>query len=700
MSKLLMVVTAIIGLIVAAFVALLILLDNPEAYKQRLSDTFEATTGYGLEINGTLDWQYFPPIAIGMSQVAVTIPEMEAPLASLNSASVDLKLWPLLFGGSVEVSGVTLDGLTINAVVDKNGRGNWEVASTQATEDATNETSDQNSSDDTSLQIDIGGVSITNTLVNYNDQSSNSHYVISLSEFTTGPLGTGITTDISGEMRIEDKISGLIVSNSIRGKAAINESLDEFNLDGLALNTTIEQPDAPALETKLTLSGIVNTGSETAKLNNTSIEVGGAKFDLSLSANNLFGETQFEGKVTAAPFNAKALLQALAADPGPMANPAALSKVSLNADLNGDLNQVNLSNLKIGLDQTTLSGTLGLGLAAITAINFDLGLDTIDLSDYLPAEPENAGTDASATTTVITDSEIIPRELLTSTHINGKFAIQNLQYDTWTLSDVNLTVNNKDSALAVNGTAAAYEGNISFKLNSNNLGAKPATSTTFTVNGVDIAKALEVETITGTIELDAKHQFTGAMMSDLTKTLDGSATFNIADGTLDVRPIKQLAAIVDGIQGSKSGIGDWPDLMPFKSLNGNHKINQGISANQTFAANLENMRITGKGGIDYFANQLSYDIETVLLENVGGQFTVNPKLTGVKWPITCAGPLDADPVSLCLPDRAAVASLIQKMAVEAARKQGRDALEKKIEEKVPEELKDAAKGLLKGLFGN
>lgn len=703
MSRLLLALSALAGLIIAAFVALLFLLDNPDAYKQRLSDTFQAQTGYGLEINGNLDWQYFPPIAIGMSDVAVTVPGLDIPLASLKSAAIDLKILPLIFGGSIEVSGITIDGITVNATVDKSGTGNWEVA---ASDGAPSETTTDDSAatpaadgSGTSLQIDIGGISITNTVINYQDLSSNSHYVMDLKRLVTGPLGTGVTTDIEAELKLEDKISGMVVSNNISGQAAINEHLDLFTLAGLALATRVEQPGSETLTTDLRLTGEVNLASETANLSQASVTLGGATFDLSFNAEQIFGDTSFSGNLSAAEFNGKAFLQALDVDPGEMANPNAMGKISLNAAMAGNLNQVQLSKLTLQLDQTTLTGTAGVQLEPKTAATFDLKVDSINVSDYLAASTDSAATTTSGTAEVA-DSEVIPRELLASTDINGKFAINQLSYDTWRLSDLNLTVNNKNRALAVTGNAQAYEGNISFKLNSRYPEGSTTTNSEFTINGIDIAKALEVQAITGNIELQAKHQFTGHMMSNLTHSLDGQANFNIADGTIDVRPLKQLAVIVDSVQGTQSGIADWPDLMPFKSLNGNHKINQGIEENQSFAANLENMRITGTGGIDYFGNQMAYDIEAILLEDVGGQFKVNPKLTGVRWPLNCAGPLDADPVSLCLPDRAAVTKLLTKMAAEAAKKQGREALEKKIEEKIPDELKDAAKGLLKGLFGN
>jgi AsmA protein len=94
-----------------------------------------------------------------------------------------------------------------------------------------------------------------------------------------------------------------------------------------------------------------------------------------------------------------------------------------------------------------------------------------------------------------------------------------------------------------------------------------------------------------------------------------------------------------------------------------------------------------------------YDLNATLL-NTAGQFKVNERLTGIRFPLHCEGSLDADPASLCLPNRAAITKLMADLAKQKLKQQGSEAIKKKIEENVPEELKDAAKGLLKGLFNN
>lgn len=706
MSRLLMIIAVLIGLIVAAFIGLLVLLDNPDAYKQKLSGAFESQTGYGLEINGSLDWQYFPPIAITLTDVAITTPKSTAPLASLKSASIDLKVFPLLFGGSVEVSGLNIDGLTVNAEIDANGVGNWEVATDGTTTDEAEAAAEEQNTDggsDNSLSVDIGGIDITDANINYIDLAGNSHYVLDLSQFRTGPLGTGITTDINGDLKLEDKIGNISADVMLRGKAAINESLDEFTLENFAVTSTIRQAESAPMTSTINLNGMVNTTTGVADLNNSELTIADMKLAFGIEATDIFGATAFSGSIKAPAFNAKQLLVALDADPGPTENPNALTKVSLDADIKGTLDRIALTNLNLVLDESKLTGTVTATIPSSstgkTGISFDLNVDSIIASDYLAPITEIASTaaESSTATAVIADSEMIPVETLRETNIDGRFTIGALQYETWTATDIKLEVKNQRQQLSVISSAKAYAGSINFNLNSNYASATPNTASAFAVTGVDITKALEFDSITGTLELNANHTFKGSMMSELVNSLNGKSTFSIADGTLDVRPIKKIAAIFDGLQGSESGIGAWPDMLPFDFLQGDHNFKTGITEDQTLNASVENMRITGQGGIDYFANSMIYDLDATLLETAG-QFKVSQSLVGISFPLHCEGSLDAEPMELCLPDRSAITKLIKDLATQKLKQQGSDALQKKIDEQVPDELKEKAKGLLKGLF--
>ena len=101
----------IIIIAVVAFIAIGIVaaLDNPEYYREKIQATAETETGFEIEINGELNWRYWPPIAISIEDVDVRPAGSDVPLATLKSAAVDLQLLPLLFGTgdiAIDMAGV------------------------------------------------------------------------------------------------------------------------------------------------------------------------------------------------------------------------------------------------------------------------------------------------------------------------------------------------------------------------------------------------------------------------------------------------------------------------------------------------------------------------------------------------------------------------------------------------------------------
>ncbi|MEX2327736.1 MAG: hypothetical protein WD558_08380, partial [Pseudomonadales bacterium] len=218
--------------------------------------------------------------------------------------------------------------------------------------------------------------------------------------------------------------------------------------------------------------------------------------------------------------------------------------------------------------------------------------------------------------------------------------------------------------------------------------------TLLNLTGVDISKLAEFESLTGSLSLQSNTTFTGTMLSNVMDTLDGTTNFSIKDGTLDVRPVKKVALVVDALRGKNSGIGIWPDLMPFANMQGQHRFIQGTQDRQTFDFVLENMTVSGNGGFDYFKNNLDFQLALVLAETSTGQFRVAPGLAGIEWPLHCKGGFDQSPADICKADKNAVEKILTSLAREAVT----DKALEKLGVEGEGDLKEKAKSLLKGLF--
>lgn len=708
-------ILAILAIIIAIpllFIGMLMLvLANPEEFRDQISESVKNSTGYDLQINGEIKWRYWPPIAIEVTQIAIAIPGEDTPLASLDKAAIDLDLLPLLTGSqSIGVSGLSIAGLTLRPVVNKKGRGNWEIDTTgekpegtpkkQTTSTSRPDDSDSEGSS-SGFQVHIAGINITDANIEYRDESTGDHYRLDIESLTTGSIEYDSPFTLQTRFKVEDLNQHISATGSLAGTLTTNSNFDQLSFENLELATTAQVPDIGAIDSTVTLAGNVNLGEDRLQITSGHLRLGDFQPSFSIILERLSSDRpKINGELEIPPFNPRVLMDQFQVEQPVTADANVLTRLSLKATLAGNVNRIELKEISAKLDSTQLNGSLIIATGNKLGITFALAMDEINASNYLePDESDQTSASAAASNTTgqatdsPQDSEVIPVDLLAEYDISGSLSINKLHYDTYSFSDFVFDVTNRNGQLKSGVALKGYDGTITVDINSSRRG-KTSTTIDVAVSDIDITKLAEAESITGTLSLTSNLAFEGAMMSQVMNTLDGSSQFNVENGTLDVTALKQLAAAIDAVQGKQSSMADWPDKMPFTLLTGNHRFNQGTVKNQKLDFKLENLTVDGKGGFDYFADRIDFDITVAMTESTNGRFDVSPSLVDVQWPIICKGSFD-DPVSdLCGPDKKATKSLVADIARRELKTKGKSKLEKVIEEKAPEELKD----LLKGLF--
>src|SRR5512139_235050 len=119
------VVVAVIGLIVLGAVAIVMLVD-PNDYRDDIAKLVEQKTGRPLEIRGKLGLKLFPWIALEVNDVRLGNPPGYGsdPFLSVTSANVGVKLLPLLHK-QVEIRRVSIDGLSVTLISRGPEANNW-----------------------------------------------------------------------------------------------------------------------------------------------------------------------------------------------------------------------------------------------------------------------------------------------------------------------------------------------------------------------------------------------------------------------------------------------------------------------------------------------------------------------------------------------------------------------------------------------
>jgi len=681
-------ILALLALIPALlFGVVLFLLDNPDLYRQQLNDAVRQQTGFELSVNGDISWRYWPPIAIKVTDIEIQPAGSDQPFLSLETVAVDLKLIPLLLSGELAIDGLTIDGLTLNTEVAADGKGNWQVADIA---DAAAET--ESSASSASLTLDIAHMNISNATIRYRAPAAD--YVINLKSLTTGAARSNEATYIEFDVSAEDTLAGLSSSIQGAGNITFNREFDQYQFNQLTIKSRTSLSDMTDVQANMTLNGDADLSQGTANLQASQIQLADLQAIIDLQITQMQTTPSLKGTVNVQPFDVKSLLAKLQLPAIETRNPDALKRFEMTANIEGTPAAVHLTNIKAKLDAMTIKGSASAELGDISGARFDLSLDTLALSDYLPPDAGN-NSGANNGVPLPADSEVLPVNSLNQYSLDGRFHIIQLNYETYQLNDLNFTVTNSREQLEVTTTASGYNGQIKHHFAARIPAGATATSTSrLTVSGVDITALTDVEWLTGSVELESDIRFRGHMLSEVLDSMNGSNQFLIKQGSLDVSPVKKIAGVIDSLRGQASGIGEWPDKMPFESLVGTLTLTDGIEADQQLNVQLETMTIVGTGGIDYWQNQLDYDLGITLQESATSLFSVKPPLAGLRWPLHCAGAMDASPATLCLPNRKATQALVADIIKQELKRQGQE----KLKARLPE-LQDKAKELLKGLFG-
>src|SRR5262249_12083281 len=120
------------------------------------------------------------------------------------------------------------------------------------------------------------------------------------------------------------------------------------------------------------------------------LTVAPAKIRGQLSGEKILDAPAFTGRITLDQVSPRELFKTLDIEAPQTADANVLKAVTLEAAVAATANNVMLSDMKMKLDDTSLTGSLGVTDFETTALKFALVVDSIDVDRYLPPEPAEA----------------------------------------------------------------------------------------------------------------------------------------------------------------------------------------------------------------------------------------------------------------------------------------------------------------------
>lgn len=407
MKKLLFIVGIPVLIIILAIAALLLFV-NPNQFKPLIVEQTKKQTGMDLVIDGDIDWQLFPSLGLSLGKTELKNPEgfKNENLLKIEGIGVDVSVMPL-FSKELFIGSVSLDGAEIYLETKKDGASNLDAltqsnkaepvdstASSTPTEPAPSVPSEPQ----TSWTINLAGVSITNALLEIQDDSTGSYtklYDVGLtvSEFAFGQWTTA-TFAAKGKNNQQ--------SFSTEGQAELKllQDLATYELRNIVLDSTFSDPSTTISEAKIELSTFAFD-----KENPLSISVKGRAADLDIDL-----------KLTSALFIDKEISQVLLKNMDLNSTfvgdtlPQSPMKITGKSEFGFDIKQslISLDLQKLNLNAIQLDGKSTVKLTDIPQIRFNLHSPNIDLDEFLglnkPSPTEQPVTEKTTTTGTSTAS--------------------------------------------------------------------------------------------------------------------------------------------------------------------------------------------------------------------------------------------------------------------------------------------------------
>ncbi len=653
MRMLLKSIAALMLLVLLAVLALVFLVDA-NRFKPRI-EAIAKDQGIALQINGDLGWDLWPSLGVAVNDVRVAaLDAPDQPIAELKQASLMLALLPL-FSGDFQVDHIALDGAVISLKVDAGGKGNWEALSQP---DQPAKTSPQpDAAADANLKLDIQHISLSDSKVNYSDAQSGQAIALRDINLTMSDVNTRavpFALDLSFVMELAqagaDKVE---LQAALKNTLSVDAAMNNLKIADGRLQAEI-------------------IGEETAEI----------ALDYALDITHLQQEPAYKGAISLTEINARTLLAALGTDLK-TSNKDALSKLAFSAGVDGNSKKVKLDNLRLMVDNTTLSGSIGITDFATGALKLVLDGDDLNLDDYLPPPVETTEQTAAAPT----EDTQLPLESLRGLNINAKLTLKKIIVNKIALENVALKLLAKNGMIEQNLTANAYAGAITAKGQLDARGQQAQVQFDAGVEGLELEPLLndmEMNSnfgLQGAVQARALGSTQGNSVNQLFKSLRSNATFSGAQvRLLPINLEQQFCQLVNLVNQIEEPEKVWNEFTEMNELSGSIKWRDELITIDTFKAGVEKLQLGSTGKINLATDE--YDIflpfkllndktDTITADQIavttsGGGCSIGSQYwleRGMEL-LRCKGSFGAiNPLSDCRPDKELLVELTKDYAV-------------------------------------
>lgn len=635
---LLIAVSGLIGLVVVAVAAIVILVD-PNDYRGDISRLVQENTGQELVIEGDISLSFFPWLGLDLGRTRLENRDGfgDQPFVEVESVGIAVELLPLL-RQEIVMDVIRLDGLLVHLVRNEQGDANWELDLPGSGDEVPGEAPDEPSPSDDEGDGDgappvaigrLGGIELTDLRLIYEDRQAGTRQEVGPANVSLGEidldddimLSADWSAALEGDLRIEGELESLLrVSPDFQ---QISVAIDELGLRTFAPGL----PDS-GLETTLSADLAANLEDGTAEL--TALRLRTAELDLTAEADvrQLTSDPTVSGRFALAEADLRDVLDALGQAVPETADPDVLTVFSMTGMFNADGDAATIDELAIRLDDSAMEASVAVSDFANPLIGFDVDVDSFNADRYLPppseedpAPVEAAGEDAESEGEPVE----LPMELLRGLRLDGRFHLGELIISELLFEDLTVTVAADGGQIRLHPIGARlYDGEYSGDIRIDARGEQAEIAVDERVQGVRagplVTHFMGNELLEGTGNLTVDASAEGVEVMDLVRTLVGQAEFRFTDGAvLGINIAQMVRNATARLQGQSAADGDEPARTDFAELDGRVTFDRGIVRIEALNIQSPLLRVTGGGEANLLEQSVDYRLTVNLVGTLQGQ---------------------------------------------------------------------------------
>ena len=711
------IIGSLIGLLIVAAIAILLLVD-PNDFHDEITGAVTEATGRSMKIEDELSLSVFPWLGIDTGAIELGNAKGfgDSPFARIESSQIRVKLLPLL-KKELEMDTLVLKGLDLNLQRQKNGQDNW--SDLGGTAQTTEQPQDDSSGPPTLAALAIGGIEFENARIHFDDRQAGKQFTTSALNMTTGTLEPGAPVPLKLRGDINSSAPAMNGHIDLSTTLQANPFAGSYALEDMQLTVDLKGKDLPGGQLQARVGAEVSADliKQTLVVNSLTLNSGPLQVngDVQLVRLNS-ADPGLQGSLKIAPFKPRELFSLLGMTAPLTTDPKALHQASLDTRLAGSVQHLQLNDLQLVLDDSLVTGKLALRSGKQTSVSYDLKVDGINVDRYLPPPAEQQGKGLGIISTAVAapaTQPLIPVELLRSFDMTGAVQVGKLIAGGLLIENADVAINLARGLLKLDPIqgqvyGGQYNGHISVDA-SRKQGNLPLLSANESLRNVQIGPVLKAvtgsDTLLGQGNVSARLTARGQDMPALRSSLNGDLAINLVDGAINgINVANELRKAYAIYKGQPTPADSDVQQTDFSELNATAKVVNGVVDNRDLAMKSPLLRINGEGKIDLVRERIDYKLNTTVVGSLSGQGGLELKeLKGVTVPIAIKGNLLDPSISLDL-----------GRILEQQLKKG---LEKKLQDKLQDSLlgkpkaaptesspqqaptqEDRAKDLLKGLF--